>query len=219
MQVFKQKLIFKMEIHLGIIEDDVEMMASLVGYLNSPGLIKVVAMGHSVEEFIKLHDSHIKIDVVLMDVMLPGITGIEGIAVLKKRWPQLNILINTVLEDTTTIFEALRNGAIGYLTKETPLESIKNSVVNAFKGMSVMNPGIASKIVEYFSTDKTLVEKLTERELTIANYLKDGWSYKMIALEMHLSIDTIRSHIRSIYRKLEINSKGELINLMMRRGI
>lgn len=208
-----------MEINLGIIEDDVEMMASLVGYLNTPGLIKVAAMGHSVEEFMKLHEGHDKIDVVLMDVMLPGITGIEGIAVLKKRWPQLNILINTVLEDTTTIFDALRCGASGYLTKETPLESIRDSIINAYKGMSVMNPGIASKIVEYFSTDKTLVEKLTERELTIANYLKDGWSYKMIAIEMHLSIDTIRSHIRSIYRKLEINSKGELINLMMRRGI
>lgn len=208
-----------MEINLGIIEDDVEMMASLVGYLNTPGLIKVAAMGHSVEEFMKLHEGHDKIDVVLMDVMLPGITGIEGIAVLKKRWPQLNILINTVLEDTATIFDALRCGASGYLTKETPLESIKDSIVNAYKGMSVMNPGIASKIVEYFSADKTLVEKLTERELTIANYLKDGWSYKMIAIEMHLSIDTIRSHIRSIYRKLEINSKGELINLMMRRGV
>ncbi|MFZ9660512.1 MAG: response regulator [Chitinophagaceae bacterium] len=208
-----------MEIRLGIIEDDVEMISSLVGYLSSPGFIKVVAMGHSVEEFIQLHDSHVEIDVVLMDVMLPGVTGIEGIRMLKERWPYLNILINTVLEDTTTVFDALRSGAIGYLTKETPLESIKDSIVNAHKGMSVMNPGIASKIVEFFSTDKTLVEKLSDRELTIANYLKDGWSYKMIAIDMHLSIDTIRSHIRSIYRKLEINSKGELISLMMRRRV
>lgn len=205
-------------IKLAIIEDNEEILDALNSYLEQQQEIEVVGTEKSIEDFISKYNNIKDIDVLLLDIMLGGMSGIAGIPTLKKIWPTTSIIINSVLEDNENIFNALRLGAVGYLTKETPLENIKNSILQSSQGMSFMNSSIANKIVQFFtSSHKEVKEKLTEKEMQVAEALKNGMSYKIIALENGLSIDTIRFHVRNIYRKLQINSKGELIHLMMKK--
>jgi DNA-binding NarL/FixJ family response regulator len=203
-------------VNLALIEDNESILNTLIDFFELSEEIKVTASSTSIEEFLKSYPAETEMDVLLLDIMLPGMSGIQGIEPIKKRWPNVNILINSVLEDYNSIFSALQQGAVGYLTKETSLENIQSSIINAKMGMSVMNHNIAGRIVEYFSGNSNIKEKLSPKEKIIAEALKNGLSYKMIAFENNVSIDTIRFHIRNIYRKLEINSKGELIHLLLK---
>ena len=203
------------KIKLAIIEDNEDLLKMLSQYFNQTSEFEVSLASLSMEDFFKsaLPET---IDVILLDLMLPGIGGIDGIPLLKEKYPEANILVISVLDDSVSIFTALKRGASGYITKETPLENIKSALINAYNGMSVMNQDIAAKVLDYFNNDH-IVEKLSKKELVIAEGLKKGLSYKMIAFDNHISIDAVRFHVRNIYKKLEINSKGELISLMMGR--
>lgn len=206
-----------MSVHLAIIEDNVEMLSSMQTYFDMCEDVELVCVNMSVEEFLEKCNST-KVDVLLLDLMLPGMSGIEGIPFIKTKFPAINIIVNTVLEDSGSIFNALKFGAVGYITKDASMETIKASVINAFNGMSIMSQEVAAKVLAYFKEGSSLIEKLSKKELDIAQSLKLGMSYKMIAFENKVSIDAIRFHVRNIYRKLAINSKGELINLMMQRN-
>ncbi len=203
------------KIKLAIIEDNEDLLNMLSQYFNQTSEFEVSLASLSMEDFFKsaLPET---IDVILLDLMLPGVGGIDGIPLLKEKYPEANILVISVLDDSVSIFTALKRGASGYITKETPLENIKSALINAYNGMSVMNQDIAAKVLDYFNNDH-IVEKLSKKELVIAEGLKKGLSYKMIAFDNHISIDAVRFHVRNIYKKLEINSKGELISLMMGR--
>jgi DNA-binding NarL/FixJ family response regulator len=203
------------KIKLAIIEDNEDLLKMLSQYFNQTSEFEVSLASLSMEDFFKsaLPET---IDVILLDLMLPGVGGIDGIPLLKEKYPEANILVISVLDDSVSIFTALKRGASGYITKETPLENIKSALINAYNGMSVMNQDIAAKVLDYFNNDH-IVEKLSKKELVIAEGLKKGLSYKMIAFDNHISIDAVRFHVRNIYKKLEINSKGELISLMMGR--
>jgi DNA-binding NarL/FixJ family response regulator len=203
------------KIKLAIIEDNEDLLKMLSQYFNQTSEFEVSLASLSMEDFFKsaLPET---IDVILLDLMLPGVGGIDGIPLLKEKYPEANILVISVLDDSVSIFTALKRGASGYITKETPLENIKSALINAHNGMSVMNQDIAAKVLDYFNNDH-IVEKLSKKELVIAEGLKKGLSYKMIAFDNHISIDAVRFHVRNIYKKLEINSKGELISLMMGR--
>lgn len=204
-----------MSIKLAIIEDDADLRQSLVEYFSGCKEFDLPIAYASIEDF-KNDAEDRAIEVVLLDLVLPGISGIEGIPVIKRQYPSANILVNSVLDDTRSIFTALRHGAMGYITKGSKLEQIKLTLLNAHQGMSVMSQDIASQVIDYFKRGNTLTEKLTKKEVKVAEALKLGLSYKMIALENNVSIDAVRFHVRNIYKKLEINSKGELINLMTR---
>jgi len=203
-------------INLAIIEDNADILEAYKTYFASQEEIVLIAAEKSVESFLKNYSPATTIDVLLLDIMLEGMNGISGIPLIKKGWPDTNIIINSVLEDQENIFKALQQGAVGYLTKETSLENIKQSILQSKEGMSIMNSSIASRIVHFF-TDNTheIKEKLTEKERIVAEGLKNGLSYKVIAIENGLSLDTIRFHVRNIYKKLHINSKGQLIRMMM----
>jgi len=203
------------KIKLAIIEDNVDLLKMLSQYFNQTSEFEMSLASISMEEFFKSALPEI-VDVILLDLMLPGVGGIDGIPLLKEKYPEANILIISVLDDSVSIFTALKRGASGYVTKETPLENIKSALINAHNGMSVMNQDIAAKVLDYFNNDH-IVEMLSKKELVIAEGLKNGLSYKMIAFDNHISIDAVRFHVRNIYKKLEINSKGELISLMMGR--
>jgi DNA-binding NarL/FixJ family response regulator len=205
-----------MSVNLAIVEDNKEMLQAMSAYFKTCEQLSLVKTALSVEAFLSADDFPHP-DVVLLDLVLPGMSGTEGIPLIKQSFPGTNILVHTVLEDSTSVFTALKCGASGYITKETTLESTKNAIINAHNGMSVMSQEIASKVLNYFKQSGDLRETLSKKELNIAESLKMGMSYKMIAFEYKVSIDTIRFHVRNIYRKLEINSKGELINLMMRK--
>jgi DNA-binding NarL/FixJ family response regulator len=203
------------KIKLAIIEDNVDLLKMLSQYFNQTSEFEMSLASISMEEFFKSALPEI-VDVILLDLMLPGVGGIDGIPLLKEKYPEANILVISVLDDSVSIFTALKRGASGYVTKETPLENIKSALINAHNGMSVMNQDIAAKVLDYFNNDH-IVEMLSKKELVIAEGLKNGLSYKMIAFDNHISIDAVRFHVRNIYKKLEINSKGELISLMMGR--
>jgi DNA-binding NarL/FixJ family response regulator len=203
------------KIKLAIIEDNEDLLKILSEYFNQINEFQLSLASLSMEEFFKASLPE-KIDVILLDLMLPGVGGIDGIPLLKEKYPEANILVISVLDDSVSVFTALKRGACGYITKETPLENIKNAIINAYNGMSVMNQDIAGKVLDFFNNNH-VIEKLSKKELIIAEGLKIGKSYKMIAFDNNVSIDAVRFHVRNIYKKLQINSKGELINLMMSR--
>lgn len=154
-------------------------------------------------------------DVVVMDIEMPGISGIEGAMVVKEKCPDTNIFMLTVFEDDENIFEAIKAGAIGYLLKKDPPEEILEAIRKVHRGETVMNGKIARKVLQYLSKPEPKQRifddyKLTPREKEILELLIKGLSYKEIAAQCFISIDTIFSHIRKIYSKLNVHSRSEI---------
>ena len=206
-----------MTIKIAMIEDDAELLASMTEYFGNTGEFDIVQRALSVEEFLQQQQRSGKVpDVILLDLMLPKMSGIDGIPFIRELYPDVHILVHSVLDDSNSIFAALKRGASGYIAKGTSLENISSALRNAYHGMSIMSQEIAGKVLDYFRGGEDISEKLSKKELEVAEALKSGLSYKMIAFDSGVTIDAIRFHVRNIYRKLAINSKGELINLMMR---
>ncbi|MCU0324059.1 MAG: response regulator transcription factor [Spirosomaceae bacterium] len=174
-------------------------------------------------EFLGAYDSPINIlensriatpDVILMDVDMPLMNGIDATRLLKENYPQVNILILTVFEDRDKLFSALQAGASGYLLKKSKIIEIIEAIHEIYNGGSPMTPAIARKVLEFFAQPKTIQNKendLSERELDILKCLVNGDSYKMIAANCYISMGTVRSHINNIYKKLHVNSKSEAV--------
>lgn len=168
-------------------------------------------------------------DVVLMDIDLPGISGIDAVPIVKATSPQTQVLMLTVFDNEDKIFQAIRNGASGYLLKHTPPSEIIAAIFDIYRGGSPMTANVARKVLQFFQQQQkaTVVAtapdredyKLSARELDIVKGLVAGYSYKLIADDLHISIDTVRSHIRNIYDKLQVNSKTEAILKAMREGL
>jgi DNA-binding NarL/FixJ family response regulator len=156
-----------------------------------------------------------KPDVVLMDIDLPGIDGITGVWQIKMNWPEIKVLMLTVFEDVDKIFGAIKAGANGYLLKKDSPQKILDAIDFVYRGESPMNGIIATKVLDYFhkSQDRNSVyfeSNLTEREKEILNLLIKGLSYKQIAGDIFISVETLNSHIKNIYRKLNVHSRSEL---------
>jgi DNA-binding NarL/FixJ family response regulator len=153
-------------------------------------------------------------DVVLMDLRLPGMSGIECVAKLKEKLPQVDVLILTTYEESDLIFESLRAGATGYLLKNMPPAELVNAVVQARTGGSPLSMRIARKIVGHFQQVKTPAsdtDSLTKREHEILSLLAKGFLYKEIADELKISINTVRVHIQKVYEKLHVHSRSQAI--------
>lgn len=204
-------------IKLVIVEDDKEVCATLALFLRTCNEFAEVVETNSVEEFMTLINDGFYPDVVLQDIQLPGLSGIEALPIYKTKIPNAKILMNSVLQNSETVFAAICSGALGYIEKGYSLEQIKEAIINVYKGGSAMSPTIARHVVNFFNPSKKIEETLTERENEIAKGILDGLSYKLIANRHQVSIDTVRTHITRIYRKLHINSKAELMNKYLRR--
>lgn len=152
-----------------------------------------------------------KSDIVLLDINLPGMDGIEGLSHIREEDPDKIVVMVTVHDDDEHIFAALKAGAVGYLMKKVTPDDLVEAVRDAHQGGSPITPNIARKVINTFHTNGKLEEKLTERELNILNELARGLSYAAIGKKIYLSVDGIRHHIRNIYRKLEVNSKSEAV--------
>lgn len=205
-------------IHLGIIEDDEGIRETLIASLQNEKEFDKIIGAPSVEDFFFILEKGPEPDIILLDINLPGMSGIEAIPKLKQRLPEVSIIMNSVMSDHNSIFYSLCAGASGYIDKETSLEKIKEAIIVMSNGGSPMTPSIARKVVEYFNPQKKFTEDLTAREREIVEAIVSGLSYKLTADKLKISLDTVRKHINRIYRKLQINNKGELI-ARFHRGI
>jgi DNA-binding NarL/FixJ family response regulator len=153
-------------------------------------------------------------DVLIMDIDLPGKSGIEAVVELKAIFPELKILMLTVFEDDEKIFSAIKAGANGYLLKKDPPQKILDAIQELYEGKASMNGLIAKKVMEYFHVKKPSVDveafNLTKREHEILDLLIQGLSYKEIAAKCFISPETMNSHIKNIYQKLNVHSRAQI---------
>lgn len=199
-------------IKLGIIEDEPLVRENLQQFFEGFPNVNVTISANSVESFLEQYSPAIKVDVLLLDINLPGISGLEGIRHIKYLLPDLDILILTAHDDSEHIFKALCAGAASYMSKRSSLKTIGEAVVIVSQGGAYMSPGIARKVIEHFAPKKQESEDLlTPRQLQIVQGLVDGLSYKLIADKYMISMETVRDHIKKIYKKLQVNSKAEVI--------
>lgn len=161
-------------------------------------------------------------DVIVMDIQMPGMNGIEGVKAIRSRYPQARILMQTVFEDDDKVFDAICAGANGYILKTAPVDDIAKAIRDVHAGGSAMTPTIAYKVLERFRvnappTDQPAADPgLSEREKNVLTLLVKGRSYKMIADELDISYHTVDSHIRRIYEKLHVRSNAEAVGRAVR---
>jgi len=198
-------------IKLAIVEDDIEFSELLKDYLLTDKTFSEIQLFENVENFLIPVEEGYCPHVVLQDINLNGMSGIEAISIYKKKIPQSKILMNSVLQDSESVFAAICAGALGYIEKGNSMEKVKEAIITLHQGGSPMSPSIARHVINFFNPTKKFEEDLSPRELEIVQGILDGLSYKMIAEKHHVSLDTVRTHISRIYRKLHINSKGQLI--------
>ncbi len=159
-------------------------------------------------------------DVVIMDIELPGISGIESTRLIKETLPEAHIIMYTVYEDEDKLFDSLCAGASGYLLKQTPPHRLVESITEVMEGGSPMSPGIANKLVKYFNQLPAKEEyRLCERELNILKLLVEGLPIKVIAEKVFLSIDGVKNNLRNIYRKLHVSCGKEAVAKAIRERI
>jgi DNA-binding NarL/FixJ family response regulator len=200
------------KINLAIIEDDLVVQESLNDFFEALPNIDCLLISPSVEGFLKeLPELNKTPDVLLLDINLLGMSGIDGIPLVLNELPKIDIIMLTTFEDNDSIFKALCAGACSYLSKKTSLKKIQEAIEVVYEGGSYMSPSIARKIVNNYAPKRNQPSSLTPRQKEIVHEIVAGKSYKMIANDLFVSLDTVRSHIKNIYKTLEINSKAELI--------
>jgi len=161
----------------------------------------------------------IKPDVVLMDINLPGMSGIDCLKQLKSKMPQLDVIMLTVFADDDTVFDSLCAGACGYITKNASPEKIMDAIRDVRDGGAPMSGRIARMVVSSFKMDGEPAAQLTEREKEVLDQLCKGKSYKMVADALNITHDTVRHHIKNIYKKLEVHSVSEAILKTMKKKL
>jgi len=206
---------------IGIVEDDSRVREAIAHACDLPPDMGCTLQAGSAEElFFRLTPETVP-DVILMDIGLPGMSGISAIKLLRERHPHVDVIVLTVYHDPHKIFQSLCAGASGYLLKTTPFTEIRNAIALVRDGGAAMSPQIARQVIEYFHPGGHAagLSPLTAKEQEVALSLVDGMSYKMIAGRMNVTLETIRSHIKSIYRKLHVHGKAEVISRALRGEI
>lgn len=202
-----------MLINVGIIEDEIEISESLKLLINgTEGFSCIHAFNTSFEAIALL--PHLNLDVVITDIHLPDKSGIDCIIELKPLCPKTQFLMCTSFEDVETVFKALKAGATGYLTKASPPSKILDAIIEVYNGGSPMNSQIARKVVASFHSEEKNIEleKLSPREKEILHLLSKGFRYKEISEKIFINLETVRTHIRNIYAKLQVNSRTDALN-------
>jgi DNA-binding NarL/FixJ family response regulator len=193
-----------------IIEDNTIVAEILRRQINSSGDYLCENYFTNPLEFLRSDENP---DIVILDIMMPEMNGVDAIDKILKKCPQVSVVMNSELDDSDTIYQIMQKGAVGFIDKQSFNNDIFKVLKSIENGGAYMTPKVAKKVMEFFSSPKKVLEPLSEREHEIANTILDGLSYKMIAEKMFISLDTVRSHIKNIYKKLNINSKTELFNV------
>jgi DNA-binding NarL/FixJ family response regulator len=191
-----------------IVEDDQEIRDSFTLIVNSSQKFMVVSAYRSCEEAIS-GVSRDKPEIVLMDIELPGLNGIQGTKALKDKSPQTDIIMVSVYEDSELVFEALKAGASGYITKSANYMELLSALDEIVKGGAPMSSRIARMVIDNFHVNPN--SPLTKRETEILQLISEGKTYTQISEELFISKETAKTHIKNIYSKLQVNSKSEAI--------
>jgi DNA-binding NarL/FixJ family response regulator len=207
-----------MPIRVGIIEDEKEIRESLRILINGSEGFECLHVFSGAEEAVEKIPS-LDIDVVLTDIHLADKTGIDCVVALKPLCTHTQFMMCTSFEDTEYVFKALKAGATGYLTKTTQPSKLLDAIVEVYNGGSPMSSQIARKVVASFqgSERNPELEKLSPREQEILHALMQGLRYKEIADKLFVSTETVRTHIRNIYQKLQVNSRTEALNKVFKK--
>ncbi len=151
-------------------------------------------------------------DLILMDIEMPGMNGIEGMRILKQVYPDVKVIIQTAFEDDEKIFKAMQAGAEGYILKTATIQQITQAIDDVMQGGAGMSPSIALKVMRYFNKQSSAKGyQLTDKETAILKELAQGLSYKMIADKIGISYFTVNNHIKRVYEKLQVHSLGEAV--------
>lgn len=207
-------------IKTSLVEDDRDFQRHLAQALSADPEIELVGVYGNAEEFIATYETT-PCEVVVMDINLPGATGIECVRQMKAKHPELLFTMCSIFEDYDQLFESLKAGAVGYILKHKALDQIANAVKDVHLGGSPISPAIASKLIQafqsQFKTKAPDTENLTKREVEILNLLTQGFRYKEIANQLNISTETVRTHVRNLYEKLHVQSRTEAINKVFRQ--
>ncbi len=208
-------------IKVAIIEDHHRFRECLEFLLNSTEGYRCVGSFRSMEEALEKIKFDLP-DVALVDIGLPGMSGVEGVRVLKERYPALLTVMNTVFDDDERIFEALCAGASGYLLKKTPPTRLLESLKEAIAGGAPMSPEVARRVLSLFREIRPPERadyRLTPHELRLLKLLVEGHSYKTAAAQLSVSVKTISFHLQKIYEKLQVHSKSEAVAKALRNRL
>jgi DNA-binding NarL/FixJ family response regulator len=202
------------DIRVIIFEDNRNLRESLFNLLESAdGFTCAGAFAHCERVIENIEET--QPDVILMDIELPVVSGIEAVKLIREKYPDVKILMETIFEEDEKIFQSICNGAQGYILKNTPPEGILNAIHEIFDGGAPMTPIIASKVLRLFKSNladnSDDAYHLSSREKEILKCLVEGMSYKMIADTCFISADTVNGHIKNIYKKLQVHSKSEAV--------
>ena len=202
-------------IRVVIFEDNSNLRRGLTTLINGSAGFECSGAFGNCDNLIQ-HIAETKPDVVLMDIEMPGMNGIEAVKMLKPQFPEIKILMETMFEDDEKVFHSICSGAEGYILKSTPPAQILAAVREIHEGGAPMTPSIASKVLSMFKSGTSFARdesyNLTDREMEVLKYLVDGMSYKAVAEKCCVSMDTISTHVKNVYKKLQVHSKSEAVS-------
>ncbi|SFH94269.1 response regulator transcription factor [Halpernia frigidisoli] len=189
-------------------DDSTERLQSLKALISLSDNLEYVGEAGNCENALEKMEKYVP-DVVLMDINMPVVNGLEGLKLIKSKFPQIKVLIQTAFDDSDKIFKSISGGASGYILKSDSATRILQAIEEVYEGGAAINPAIAKKVLEYFAPKKSVI--LTVKEQEVLKYLAEGNNYKMVADQLGVSYSTINSHTKHIYEKLHISSLGEAI--------
>lgn len=201
---------------ISIVEDNDVVREGFTLLINSVDEFQVIGAFSNCEDAVKRVKKDLP-DLILMDLELPGMNGIEGIKLIKKDFPQVNILVVTDHEESHLVFDALCAGACGYITKTSNYSKLLEAITEARNGGSPMSSNIARMVVDSFRRNSN--SPLTKRETEVLELISKGKSYSMIAEELYVHKETVKSHIKNIYQKLQVNSKAAAIEKALKEKL
>ena len=208
-------------VRVGIIEDKRELREGLMMLINGTPGYRCVQTSRSMEEALVKVRLELP-DVMLVDIGLPGMSGIEGMKILKERYPDLLVVALTVFDDDDNIFAALCAGASGYVLKKTPPARLLENLKELVSGGAPISPEVAARVIKLFKNYSPPVgakTRLTQQETEILKLLVEGHHYKTAAAELEITSNTVAFHLRNIYRKLQVHSKSEAVAKALRLGL